>query len=323
MSQNPLEIQTFDNVPPLDDQFGVDPKTTAPDALYDSLFGQAEDQPPRQTYALLDAAKITMLPDMLEQSDLHYRCLFKGKAFDDLKTAAPWIVKLEDGNSFTRNLFTYDADNPAPWYLWDKNPGIYIRSTASLDDLWAHFRKFTKTHDGRDKWYYLRLYDPPVLKYYLEGIQASAERLADLFHLRSGVRIDALIATNAAEKTAHVFRFNPDAESTSQPVVELDIRYTEGVLREAIALLRNHTPELNHIPDDDLLWTARQHTNDFHRFDLQTKPVIANAIAIVALTGHPLTDLPPQDQHSLTDSNQSQFKRTTALLNRIKDRMTA
>ena len=46
----------------------------------------------------------------------------------DLKQVAPWVVKLEQGSDFTRNLFTR---GDAPWYLWDADPGIYVRSRGS------------------------------------------------------------------------------------------------------------------------------------------------------------------------------------------------
>ncbi|WP_208354184.1 DUF4123 domain-containing protein [Pseudaestuariivita rosea] len=179
-----LIIETIKGIKPLDDQFGIDPKKTVPDALYDVLFGQPDPTateieaaggdpkaaPPLHTYAILDAAKVLNLPELLASSNLEHRCLFKGQAEDDLRDVAPWIVKLEEGNSFTRNLFTQDTKNPAPWYLWDKNPGIYIRSTASLNDLWKHFRKFTKVQDETGKWYYFRFWEPAVLLAYLQDI---------------------------------------------------------------------------------------------------------------------------------------------------------
>lgn len=52
--------------------------------------------------------------------------------------------------------------------MWDKEPGIYIRSRASLDELWKHFRKFTRVQNVHSKWYYWRFWDsknlPTVLK---------------------------------------------------------------------------------------------------------------------------------------------------------------
>lgn len=170
-----LQIEAIENVVPLDAQIGAVVKKTVPDALYDALFGQPAPSPaeieaaggdpaavpPMQTYAILDAAKVTHLPEVLEDSELEHRCLFKGKAYDDLKNVAPWIVRLEDGNTFTRNLFT---SSDAYWHLWDNEPGIYVRSRASLDDMWRHFRKFTKIKDEAGNWFYFRFWEPRWLR---------------------------------------------------------------------------------------------------------------------------------------------------------------
>ncbi|NSX55554.1 DUF4123 domain-containing protein [Parasulfitobacter algicola] len=329
-----LIVETISGITPLDDQFGVDDKKTVPTALYDLFFGHLdpsdvnpialgdtlEDVPHLQTYAILDAAKVTNLPELLAMSELEHRCLFKGQAEDNLRSVAPWIVKLEEGNAFTRHLFTHEND--VPWYLWDKEPGIYIRSLATLDQLWKHFRKFTRLQDENGKLYYQRFYDPRVLKYHLEGIQYSSERTKQLFHVRSAEDVARLITIK--DNTVHIFQINPDTDTeqeTIQPVLELDIRYTETFLRDSIVILRGHTPELISIPDDDLLWIARTHLMSFHHFDLKTKPVIANALAITCLIGKPLTDLPSEDQAILQTPGQSQFKRTTTLLQMIKTRI--
>lgn len=165
-----LQIETIEGVEPLDAQIGAFPKKTVPDALHDALFGQPEPTaaeieaaggdpaavPPMQTYAILDAAKLTNLPELLERSGLEYRCLFKGDAYDELKNVAPWIVRLEEGKAFTRNLFTR---SDAHWHLWDKEPGIYVRSRGTLDAMWRHFRKFTRVQDEDGNWAFLRICD--------------------------------------------------------------------------------------------------------------------------------------------------------------------
>ena len=103
-----LQVDTIEGVEPLDTQIGVFPKKIVSDALHDALFGQQEPTaaeieaaggdpaavPPMQTYAILDAAKLTNLPELLERSGLEHRCLFKDDAYDELKNVAPWIVRL-------------------------------------------------------------------------------------------------------------------------------------------------------------------------------------------------------------------------------------
>ncbi|WP_298258159.1 DUF4123 domain-containing protein [uncultured Litoreibacter sp.] len=165
-----LNIENIENVEPLDAQFGVADPKTVPDALYAPVFGQPEPLefeleqaegdpaavPPLHTYAILDAAKVPSLPELLATSGLDHRCLFKGDAFDELKDVAPWIVRLEADHKFTRNLFTRSK---ARWHLWDAEPGIYLRSRGTLDDMWAHFRKFTKVQDENGKWFYFRFWE--------------------------------------------------------------------------------------------------------------------------------------------------------------------
>lgn len=165
-----LSVEAIEGVEPLDDQFGAHPPKTVPDAVYDLLFGQfdltdeerqavgdgSDDLPRMQTYAILDAAKVSDLVELLEASGLQHLCLFKGDAYDELKTVAPWVVRLEEGNTFTRRLFT---TGKAPWNLWNKNPGIYVRSRRDIEALQRHLRKFTKIQDENGKWHFFRFWE--------------------------------------------------------------------------------------------------------------------------------------------------------------------
>lgn len=164
-SDSSVQVIPIDGVVPLDDRFGVVEAPSVPVALYDALFGpsepaNADDEPPPYTYAVLDAAKIQNLPELLESSGLKYRCLFTGEAYETSKEAAPWAVQMEDGNSFLRSLFT---QSDAFWHYWDAAPGIYLRSKATLDDIWGHFRRFVKLQQADGSWLYFRFWDPRIL----------------------------------------------------------------------------------------------------------------------------------------------------------------
>lgn len=117
--------------------------------------------PPMQTYALLDAAKVPNLADLVAGSGLEHRCLFKGKVADDLRDVAPWLIRLEPGARFTRNLFTAGK---MPGALWDKQPGVLIRTRAAFQPLWGYLRKFTKLQDETGKWFYFRFWEPGYLE---------------------------------------------------------------------------------------------------------------------------------------------------------------
>ena len=120
---------------------------------------------PLQTYAVLDAAKAVNLPEQLSASRLEHRCLFMGAAYDEMKNVAPWIVRLEDGNDFTRRLFTGPEGING---LWDKKPGIYMRSRATLDEMWRHLRKFTRVQDNGGNWHYFRFWEAWAFRSYME-----------------------------------------------------------------------------------------------------------------------------------------------------------
>lgn len=192
-SETYLHIEEIEGVEPLDAQFGAWPLKAVPDALMIPLFGQVAPTeadmarygemasvPPMKTYAILDAAKVFGLADLLEVSGLACRCLFKGDSASQYRDVAPYLVELKEGNSFTTTLFTYlpdRAENMTSVHMWHKEPGIYVRSRASFDEIWKHFRKFTRIQDEDDKWYFFRFWEPDVLKTYL---RANASNVAVL-----------------------------------------------------------------------------------------------------------------------------------------------
>jgi hypothetical protein len=204
-----LIVQTIDDVAPLGSQLGIMAKQNVPDALMDVLFGQPTDPPDLHTYAILDAAKLKGLADIITGWGLECRCLYQGAAFDRLGDVAPWIVRLTEGSSFTRHLFT---QGEARWQLWDKELGIFLRSRGTLDQLWTHFRRFTilKTDDGDTR--YFRFYDPRAAAMYFGGLTDWPERVAQFFQPGRDFAVQAIIAT-PADGPATVFIPAPDAKN--------------------------------------------------------------------------------------------------------------
>jgi len=169
--KNVVKHSLVDGVAPLDARS----VKTVPDVLFEPLFGQPDAANPLHVYAILDAAKVTNLPEMLEVSGQEYCCLFKGAAFDELKDHAPWLVRLDHDNAFTRSLF---VKSDAGWFLWDSVPGVYLRSHVSLREMRQHLRKFTKVRDETGKWYYFRFWEADCLKaVLLEGDQRTSRAL--------------------------------------------------------------------------------------------------------------------------------------------------
>lgn len=213
-----LRIAAVENVEPLDRQFGVQPKKTVPEALYDTLLGQPDPSiteiaaaggdpaavPAMRTYAILDAAKVMNLPELLAASELKHHCLFKGQSFDELKNVAPWIAQLEKGNEFTRRLFTGPKGING---LWDKEPGIYIRSRASLEDMQRHFRRFTRILDENGSWFYFRFWEAGYAESYFTALGAHPEKLRAWLTTESG---KSLVIGIASHNTFTTFSHHPD-----------------------------------------------------------------------------------------------------------------
>lgn len=196
--QPALRVATIVGVEPLDAQIGVFPKKNVPDALHDALFGQPDPTaaeikaaggnpaavPPLQTYAILDATKVTNLPELLESSGLEHRCLFKGEAYDELKNVAPWIVRLEEGNAFTRNLFTCTtllSENTSSIPEKHFSSGMYVRSRSPFDGAWRHFRRFTRVQNEHENWVYFRFWDSAIFPMYWRHFEKSHDRAALFF----------------------------------------------------------------------------------------------------------------------------------------------
>lgn len=161
-------IETTDEIEPLDSQIGVKKPLTVPPRIRQQLFSSPEEIADSgasfsNTYAVIDAAKVPGLPEMLESSGLEHECLFQGEAERELKDVAPWVVRLEESSSFTRCLFT---SGKASWQMWDAEFGIFVRSEQQLSDLRRALRKFTKVKDQNGKWFYFRFWEPD----YMNGI---------------------------------------------------------------------------------------------------------------------------------------------------------
>lgn len=160
-----LTVQVIDRVEPLDSQFGLVKRLTVPTALHKPLFGQLIKDCatiPLYTYAILDAAKVPCLPEILDASGLDYASLFQGEAAEELRYVAPYLVRLEEEHDFTRNLFTMGE---AGWQMWDKEPAIFIRAQVRLHELRKHLRKFTQIRTEAGSVEYFRFWESTVLDY--------------------------------------------------------------------------------------------------------------------------------------------------------------
>ena len=167
-------VERITDITPLGARPGPDADMVVPDSLQATLFDSPDsDAAPRHLYAVLDASRISGLAALLETSGLEYRCLFKGDAEQELQDVAPWLVRLEVGSSLTRQLFArHPSGKVSPLFLWDANPGLLFRASASLTEVWRHLRRFTRVRDETGAWFYFRFWEPEVAALYFPALRS-------------------------------------------------------------------------------------------------------------------------------------------------------
>ncbi|MCE8439603.1 DUF4123 domain-containing protein [Rhodovulum sulfidophilum] len=190
-------------VVPLDAQFGVWPKRTTPETLYQPLFGVTETQrdpnTPLNTYAILDAVKFAGGASDFTESGAPSRCLFKGEAAEQLRDVTPYLLGLSNDAELTRRLMTHLPDKPSALtslHMWGVDPGIYIRSELEFDEIWPQFRKFTRIWGARHGWLYFRFWEARALRKLLEILSNKPKHW--IWRMFEGVDSFVLIHTGRA-----------------------------------------------------------------------------------------------------------------------------
>ena len=115
-------------------------------------------QAPKKKYAILDPARDEIIYAKLVLSDVERACLYQGSQAYDLAEVAPYLVRLRREDSFLEWLLNKG---------WGKSWGIFIESSANLDELREHFQNFITVYDEYDNSFLFRYYDPRVLQVYL------------------------------------------------------------------------------------------------------------------------------------------------------------
>ena len=113
---------------------------------------------PAQVYAFVDAARSESIYPRIMDADTKTVCLHRGERARELAWVAPYLVRLTPEASFTQ------------WLLrsgWGKSRTIFIKSSATLNELKCHFRTILTVYDTEGKSYFFRFYDPRVLRTYL------------------------------------------------------------------------------------------------------------------------------------------------------------
>lgn len=125
------------------------------------LFRQprrTEPKGPSTVYMLLDAARDRRIYRALQETVLEHRCLFTGKLHPALQAASPYLVELHP----EATLFRFVLEKG-----WGNAWGTFVISSAGMEELRRHFRRFLRVVDENGKKLFFRFYDPRVLRLYL------------------------------------------------------------------------------------------------------------------------------------------------------------
>ena len=135
-----------------------------PERVRQQLWRPTASEDLTHVYAILDAARDVRIYPALLDADSDYCCLYRGDLAQELAEVAPYLVTLEPQAPFT------------PWLLshgWGGSWGVFLASSAPLEVLRRHFRRFLMVYDEAGKPLYFRYYDPRVLRVYLPTCNAT------------------------------------------------------------------------------------------------------------------------------------------------------
>lgn len=150
--------------------------------LADALFGPMRDV---GCFAVVDAAVVPNLPELIETSECVAQSLFSGQTAQELAANGPWLVALAPGDAFTRMLLTTSA---APWHLAGCGGFVLLRSTAGFKALRRHLRSVVSACDTTGRKLYFRFWQAPFLQVALTGVDhPTALRIAPPEIVRSAL----------------------------------------------------------------------------------------------------------------------------------------
>ncbi|RCW77962.1 hypothetical protein, partial [Paracoccus lutimaris] len=81
-------------------------------------------------------------------------------------------------------------------------PGIYVRAHGTLDDMWRHFRKFTRVQDESGKWFFFAFWSSPIsTKLFLRSDEKAIQAFIRPLFLMHGRALTIVTASRQAIAT--------------------------------------------------------------------------------------------------------------------------
>ncbi len=114
--------------------------------------------PGLRVFAILDAARHASIYPAVQSCRLEWVSLYLGKVAKEIEEVAPYLVKLEKEDPFTKNVIANG---------WADHWGIYFWAPAELAEVRKHFRKFLTVKDEDGNELVFRYYDPRIFRVYL------------------------------------------------------------------------------------------------------------------------------------------------------------
>jgi hypothetical protein len=143
---------------------------TEVDALVAQLFRTTAADEDQVVYAVLDGARDRRIHLAVRGAGVPCVCLFSGALDPALQAAAPYLVQLRRSAPIARFLLQNG---------WGNAWGIFARSTATVEEMRRHLRRFLRVVDAHGKRLFFRYYDPRVLRVYLPT--CTEDELATIF----------------------------------------------------------------------------------------------------------------------------------------------
>ncbi len=231
----PLVVEPYtplENVPWLDSQ------------LKPELFGQKNSKK-LNTYLIIDAARYRqcglMKPlDLIDEMPVE--CLYTGEAATTYRDNAPYLIDM------TLSEQAYNDTSRVPQFhrkiideCWPQSVGIFIRTSASMEQVHKHFRKLLKIQDqANDKLLNFHFYDPQVLSFLLPFISNKPSYISHWFDIEGGTDQDCRFICRSDENEALVVHKNEalkNVKSIVRKAFSLDNCYqqmAEAMVRQKV-----------------------------------------------------------------------------------------
>ncbi len=298
-------------------------KWIAPE-LHETLFGQPNDGLKLRTYFIVDPTlrkKVVGKFDLDDSAvDIPKRCLFKGKAAEELKEAAPYLLDmtlLKDTSSNHDTLPSFHKDFFENH--WGQNTGIFIRSTAGFEEVWHHFRKFTKLQMEEDnRWIFFRFWDPRTLPTFLDALEEN-----DAHKFLASHQIVNL-ANDRLKTYQMTFPLNNEQSRTLPSLIMKNIYVTAfsqdrkktfiDKLHHFISEKSDNFASLN---EDKKIPLLDKLIKESSNFNIGAEEAVANFVLASVQFGRPLVD--EQKLAHILASEHHELDKTKALLREIKN----